>query len=145
MGDPVGTEMRMAYEEQKFGISVTESLLNMLRRVDSMDLRYFVSALLIQQETGGNLAELMENIALVVRNRLNFQGKVRALAASGRISAIIMILTPIVAFMALLTVAPSYEKLLLTSGVGKKMLLLAVVDAAFGAFLLRRMIRALET
>ena len=145
MGDPMGTEMKIAYEEQNFGLSVTETLLNMMRRVDSMDLRYFVSALLIQQETGGNLAELMENIARVVRNRLNFKGKVRALAASGRISAFIMIFTPIFTFLIMLVVVPSYEKILLVSATGKKMLMLGLVDAAIGAYLLRRMIKSLGT
>jgi tight adherence protein B len=145
MDDPVGTEMKIAYEEQKLGLGVPDSLLQMLRRVDSLDLRYFVSAVVIQQETGGNLAELMENIARVVRNRLNFKAKVRALAASGRISASIMMAAPFVAFVGLMMVAPGYERILTTSSVGMKILIGGAILAALGGFLIRRMVRALGT
>ncbi len=144
MEDPLGTEMKIVYEEQRFGMSVAESLINMLQRVDSLDLRYFVSAVLIQQDTGGNLAELMENIARVVRDRLNFKAKVRALAASGRYSAMIMIVTPIVAFIGLLVLAPSYEQVLLTSSTGIKLLLVGITLSLIGGYTLRRMIQALE-
>jgi tight adherence protein B len=145
MEEPVGTEMKIAYEEQKLGLGVPESLLHMLRRVDSMDLRYFVSAVVIQQETGGNLAELMENIARVVRNRLNFKAKVRALAASGRISAAIMMGAPFVAFFGLLLVAPGYEKILTSSSAGIKLLIGGAILATFGGFVIRKMVRALGT
>jgi tight adherence protein B len=145
MEPPVGTEMKIAYEEQKFGISVADSLLNMLQRVDSMDLRYFVSAVLIQTETGGNLAELMENIAHVVRSRLNFKAKVRGLAATGRFSAIIMIVTPIVAFFGLMIMAPKYEKILIQSSLGIKALLIGGALASLGAYMLKRMIQSLDT
>jgi len=145
MDDPVGTEMKISYEEQKLGLGVPDSLLHMLRRVDSMDLRYFVSAVVIQQETGGNLAELMENIARVVRNRLNFKAKVRALAASGRISASIMMAAPFVAFFGLMLVAPDYEKVLTTSSLGMKILIGGLLLGALGGFLIRRMVRALGT
>ena len=144
MGAPIGTEMRIAYEEQKYGMSVAESLLHMLQRVDSMDLRYFVSAVLIQQETGGNLAELMENIAHVVRSRLNFKAKVRGLTATGRFSAGIMIVIPIITFFVLLTVAPEYEKILFTSSAGRTMLVTGIVLTIIGAFLLRKMVRSVE-
>ncbi len=145
MGEPMGTEMRIAYEEQKYGLSVSDSLLHMLQRVASMDLKYFVSAVLIQQETGGNLAELMENIARVVRSRLNFKAKVRGLTATGRFSAIIMIIVPILTFFALLIVAPEYEKILFISSTGRMMLLTGIVLTIVGAFLLRRMVRSVET
>ncbi len=145
MGDPMGTEMKIAYEEQRFGISVSETLFHMMQRVESMDLRYFVSAVLIQQETGGNLAELTENIAQVVRGRLNFRSKVRALSASGRISALIMIATPVVAFLGLMMLAPHYEKVLVSSSMGLKMLTVGIIMSLLGAYLLRKMVRSLET
>ena len=144
MGAPIGTEMRIAYEEQKYGMSVAESLLHMLQRVDSMDLRYFVSAVLIQQETGGNLAELMENIAHVVRSRLNFKAKVRALTSTGRFSAMVMICVPVITFFALLAVAPYYEKILITSSAGRMMLLVGVVFTLIGAFVLRKIVRSVS-
>ncbi len=78
IAEPMGTEMMIVYEEQQFGISMSEAFAHLLERVESMDLRYFVAAVSIQQETGGNLAELMESIAAVIRSRLNFKSKVRA-------------------------------------------------------------------
>jgi tight adherence protein B len=145
MENPMGTEMAIAFEEQQFGISTADSLLHMLERVESMDLRYFVAAVLIQQETGGNLAELMENIAKVIRNRLNFKSKVRALTAMGRISTMIMIIVPIVTFFILMLVASQYERILFESPAGRAMLLAGIIFICIGGFSLRRMIQAVET
>lgn len=145
MDAPLGAEMKIAYEEQKYGISVADSLLHMLQRVESMDFKYFVAAVLIQQETGGNLAELMENIAHVIRSRLNFKAKVRGLTASGRLSAGIMIVTPVVTFFLLMLVAPYYEKILFDSSLGRKMLLGGIISTFIGAILLRRIIRSVQT
>jgi tight adherence protein B len=145
MLDPMGTEMAIAYEEQQFGISTSEALLHMLERVESMDLRYFVAAVLIQQETGGNLAELMENIAQVIRSRLNFKSKVRGLTAMGRISTTIMIIAPVVAFFGLMLLASQYEKELIVNPIGRIMLMTGVCLVLIGAYLLKRMIQAVES
>jgi tight adherence protein B len=145
MDAPMGTETKIAYEEQKYGLSVPDSLLNMLQRVESMDLRYFVSAVLIQQETGGNLAELMENIAHIIRSRLNFKAKVRGLTATGRFSAGVMIIVPVLAFFGLMAVAPHYERILFTSSLGRMMLLGGIMATLIGAFLLRKLVRSVET
>jgi tight adherence protein B len=144
MDAPLGTEMKIAYEEQKYGLSVPESLLNMLQRVDSMDLKYFVSAVIIQQETGGNLAELMENIAHVIRSRLNFKAKLRGLTATARFSAGVMIVVPIITFFGLMVVAPHYEKILFTSSLGRMMILVGTILTIVGAFLLRKLVRSVE-
>jgi tight adherence protein B len=143
--DPMGKEMAMAHEEQQFGISIAEALLHMLERVNSMDLRYFVGAVLIQQDTGGNLAELMENIAQVIRSRLNFKSKVRGLTAMGRISTTVMIIVPVVAFFLLMLVAREYEKVLLESSTGRTMLLAGMIFVLIGTYLLKKMIKAVET
>lgn len=145
MDNPMGAEMTIAYEEQQFGLSTSEVLLHMLERVDSMDLRYFVAAVLIQQETGGNLAELMENIASVIRSRLNFKSKVRSLTAMGRISTTIMIIAPVASFFILMLVAHSYEKALLETTAGRTMLITGGFLVFVGAYLLKRMIQAVET
>jgi tight adherence protein B len=145
MDAPMGTEMKIAYEEQKYGLSVSDSLLHMLQRVNSMDLKYFVSAVLIQQETGGNLAELMENIAHVIRSRLNFKAKVRGLTATGRFSAGVMIIVPILAFFGLMAVAPQYESILFQSSTGRMMLLVGMVLILVGSFSLKKLIQSVET
>jgi tight adherence protein B len=145
MESPMGPEMAITYEEQQFGISTSDSLLHMLERVESMDLRYFVAAVLIQQETGGNLAELMENIARVIRSRLNFKSKVRALTAMGRISTTIMIIAPIVTFCGLMLLASQYERILFESRVGRAMLLAGIIFIFIGGYSLKRMIQAVES
>ncbi len=145
MDAPMGTEMKIAYEEQKYGLSVSDSLLHIMERVESMDLKYFVSAVLIQQETGGNLAELMEKIAHVIRSRLNFKAKVRGLTATGRLSAGIMIVTPVVTFFLLLIAAPYYERILFESSIGRKVLSAGIVSATIGSLILRKLIRSVQT
>jgi tight adherence protein B len=144
MEDPMAAEMGIAYEEQKFGISVAEALLHTLERVDSMDLNYFVAAVLIQQETGGNLAELMENIAHVIRSRLNFKAKVRGLTAMGRLSTIIMVIVPIVIFFVLMLVANKYERVLVETSTGRTMLMAGVVSLLIGGYLLKKLINSVE-
>jgi tight adherence protein B len=120
-------------------------LSHMLERVHSLDLSYFVSAVLIQQETGGNLAELMETIAHVVRGRLNFKAKVRGLTAMGRLSNAIMIAVPIAVFFAMLAIAPEYERALLETSMGRALLLGGVVLAAFGYYALRKIVLSVES
>jgi tight adherence protein B len=85
--EPLGTELRTSYEEQRLGLSLSEALRHMVERVASRDLRYFVTAVLIQTETGGNLAEIMEKIGFLIRDRLRVKGKIRGLTAEGRLSA----------------------------------------------------------
>lgn len=145
MPDPMGNEMTIAHEEQQYGISTSEALLHMLERVESVDLRYFTAAVLIQQETGGNLAELMENIARVIRGRLNFKSKVKSLTAMARISTTIMIVTPVLAFFGLMVIANQYEKALVVNPIGRIMLVAGVILITIGTFLLRRMTQAVES
>jgi tight adherence protein B len=143
--DPMGKEMGIAYEEQHFGISTSEALFHMLERVDSLDLRYFIGAVLIQTDTGGNLAELMENIAKVIRIRLNFKSKVRSLTAMARISTTIMIIVPILAFFGTMIIARDYEKALIETSTGRTMLMVGIVLVLIGSFSLKKMIRAVES
>jgi tight adherence protein B len=144
MPEPMGTDMMIVYEEQQFGISMSEAFMHLLERVESMDLRYFVAAVLIQQETGGNLAELMENIAAVIRSRLNFKSKVRGLTAMGRISTNLMIVCPVLAFFALMLIAHEYEKLLIDTSVGRTMLMAGVAMVLLGSYMLKKIINAVE-
>jgi tight adherence protein B len=145
MPDPMGNEMTIAHEEQQYGISNSDALLHMLERVESVDLRYFTAAVLIQQETGGNLAELMENIARVIRSRLNFKSKVKSLTAMARSSTTIMIITPILAFLGLMLIAHQYEKALVVTPIGRIMIVTGIVLIAIGTFVLRRMIQSVES
>lgn len=141
---PLGTELRIAYEEQRFGLAMHEALNHMLERVDSQDLKYFVTAVIIQSETGGNLVEIMEKISHVIRGRLNLKSKIRALTAEGRLSAVLLTILPIVCFTLLMIFRYKYESVLLTHKLGQKILLLGVFLLSVGAIMMRKLIQAVE-
>jgi tight adherence protein B len=138
---PLGTEMSIVYEEQRLGLGLSRALRRMGERVASRDLWYFITAVLIQTESGGNLAEIMENIAQTVRDRLNLKGKVQALTAEGRFSAIILCLLPIVALVALFFLNRSYIMPLFQDPLGTKILGAGFISMLLGAFWMKRMIQ----
>ncbi|MGD9309536.1 MAG: type II secretion system F family protein, partial [Desulfosarcina sp.] len=112
--DPLGTEFERALEEINFGQSVAAALKNMVQRVDCPDLNFFVVAVILQRETGGNLAEIIEGLAHLIRQRFKFKGKLRVLTAEGKLSAIVLYVLPILLTAFLFTfhpdvVAPLHE------------------------------------
>jgi tight adherence protein B len=137
---PLGRELRLAYEEQRMGISMAEALRHMAERIDSADLRYFVTAILIQAETGGNLAEIMEKIGQLIRNRLRFKAKVRALSAEGRFSAIIASLMPCLVFLVLYTFKRDYIMNLLNEPMGRKMVVVALISMGIGILIFKKIV-----
>ncbi len=141
---PLGTEFRIAYEEQRFGLSMTEALNNMLERVDSRDLKYFVTAVLIQTDTGGNLVEIVEKIAHLIRARLNFKVKIRSLTAEGRLSAVVLTVLPIIVFIGMTIIKYDYEMALFKEPAGRVMLGLAFVLLITGSIIMRRLVKAVE-
>lgn len=140
-GDPVGAEFEETVDEINFGISVSEALKNLSRRVDCTDLKFFVIAVIIQRETGGNLAEIIETIAELIRQRFNFEGKVRVLTAEGRISAYVLIGLPIFIGFVLYALNPRYMGVLLTDPAGHMMLALGGVFMAFGYVVIKKMVQ----
>jgi len=137
---PLGKEMRIAYEEQRLGLSVSQALRRMSERVESQDLRYFVTAVLIQTETGGNLAEILENIGALIRERLTLKSKVLALTAEGRFSALVLIGLPILTFVALFFLNRPYIMTLLVDPVGVKVLTGAIISVIMGALVMKKMV-----
>jgi tight adherence protein B len=137
---PLGKEMRVTYEEQRLGLSVSQALRRMSDRVASQDLRYFVTAVLIQAETGGNLAEILENIGTLIRERLKLKGKVMALTAEGRFSALVLIGLPIVTFLFLYLINREYVMVLVTDPLGNKILTSGIVLIIFGALIMKKMV-----
>lgn len=137
---PLGKEMRVTYEEQRLGLSVSQALRRMSDRVASQDLRYFVTAVLIQAETGGNLAEILENIGTLIRERLKLKGKVMALTAEGRFSALVLIGLPIVTFLFLYLINREYVMVLLTDPLGNKILTSGIALVTFGALIMKKMV-----
>jgi tight adherence protein B len=133
-------EMRVTFEEQRLGLSMPQALRRMGERVASRDLRYFVTAVLIQSETGGNLAEILENIGLIVRERLKLKGKVRGLTAEGRFSAIILGLLPVVTFLAIFLLNREYMKGFLADPLGVKLMAVGVINILLGAMVMKKMV-----
>lgn len=141
MSPPLGTEMRLAFEEQRYGLSMSEALRRMVYRVESPDLRYWVTAVLIQTETGGNLAEIMEKIGQVIRERLKLRSKIKALSAEGRISALILGLLPIGVFLMLYLINRDYVMTLFREPIGRKLLMCGVGSVLLGVLWMKKMLR----
>jgi tight adherence protein B len=137
---PLGTEMRITYDEQKLGLSMPQAFRRMGERVASQDLRYFVTAVIIQSETGGNLSEILENIGLIIRDRLKLKGKVQGLTAEGRFSALILSLLPFVTFLALYVMNRNYVMTLFSDPLGLKFLTVAIISISIGIFIMKRMV-----
>jgi tight adherence protein B len=138
--DPLGPEFSITIDEINFGLGVPEALKNLVSRVDCLDLNFFVVAVILQRETGGNLADVMENIAYLIRERFKFYGKVRALAAEGKLSMIILISLPFFIVGTLLVLNPKYIMLLFTDPAGRIMCAVAVIMMIIGGFVMRRII-----
>jgi tight adherence protein B len=137
---PLGTEMRITYDEQKLGLSTTQAFRRMGERVASQDLRYCVTAVIIQSETGGNLAEILENIGIIIRERLKLKGKVQGLTAEGRFSALILSLLPFITFLALYFINRSYVMILFQDPLGIQFLTVAIGSISIGIFIMKRMV-----
>jgi tight adherence protein B len=137
---PLGTEMRITYEEQKLGLSMPQAFRRMGDRVASQDLRFFVTAVIIQTDTGGNLSEILDNIGTIIRDRLKLKGKVKGLTAEGRFSALILSLLPFVTFLALYVVNRKYVMTLFRDPIGVKLLTIAIISICIGIFIMKKMV-----
>jgi tight adherence protein B len=136
---PLGTELRLSHEEQRLGLTIAEALEHMSERATSKELRFFVAAINIQHEVGGNLAELMENISALIRGRLNLKAKVRALTSEARTSATILSIFPFVVFFVTLNLIPDYTRVLLTDPTGRKLLVGGVILIILGAVIMNKL------
>ncbi len=138
--DPVSTEFRITFDEQRFGLPLRDALLNLCARVPLVDVRLFVIALLVQKETGGNLVEILGNLAHVIRERFKIAGDVRVRTAQGRLTAGVLIALPLVMLFLLHLVNPDYIKTLFVEHMGKLMLLGAFILQALGAMVIWRIV-----
>jgi len=141
MNDPVAAEFRTTFDEVNFGISMGDALMNLAARVPSTDLRYFVIAVIIQRETGGNLGELLDNISGIIRARMKLLGQVKVLSAEGRMSAWVLGMLPFGAAAVIWTTNPQYLGVLFTDPSGRRMITVCLVMMAVGALVMRRIIR----
>jgi tight adherence protein B len=139
--DPIARDFRRLGEEINFGMGLPEALTRLAQRVPLEDTRYFVIAVLIQRETGGNLAELLDNIATIVRARLKLLGQVRTLSAEGRMSAWILGLLPFVMAVLIHGLNPTFMQVLWTDPAGLQLVGAALGAMAVGVVWMRKIIR----
>jgi tight adherence protein B len=138
--DPLGTEFQETLDEINFGVSVPDALRHLANRVDCQDLGYFVVSVILQRETGGNLAEVIEGIAYIIRERFKLRGKVRVLSAEGRLSAVILSAIPFFIIIAVRFVNPQYHDPLFSEPMGKIMAGLAALMMFLGIWSMKRMV-----
>lgn len=139
--EPIAGEFKTTFDEINFGISTQNALLNLATRVPITDMRYFVMAVIIQLETGGNLAELLSMLANLIRDRFKLFGKIRVLAAEGKLSAYILVALPFCVAGMLQLINPGYMDVLLTDPMGIKLVIGALFMMALGVFVMWRIIK----
>jgi len=141
MGDPVGPEFRKTFEEQNFGLPLTESLHNLSVRVPLLDVRFFATAVLIQRETGGNLAEILDNLAAVVRERFKIRRQIRVHTAHGRFTGYVLLALPAFLGLALSMINPEHMDMLFKDQLGQMMVVMAMVMQIVGWFWITRVVK----
>lgn len=138
MPSPIADEFHNAFEEQNLGIPIDQALRNMLVRVPNVDLQFFVTAVAIQRQAGGDLAEILNKISGLVRERFKILGQVKALTGEGRISGIVLIALPIALFFTVYYLNPDYVMVLFEHEDGRRMLTGAIVMQIIGAYVIRK-------
>lgn len=140
MPAPISREFSRVYDEQNLGIALEDALKGMCDRVPNLDLRFFVTSVAIQRQTGGDLAEILERIGHIIRERFKILGQVQALTAEGRLSGIVLIALPIGLFLLMLWMKPDYISLLWTDELGQKMSIGAIILVILGAYAIKKII-----
>jgi tight adherence protein B len=141
LANPLGGEFRITFDEISYGVSMNDALKNMVARVPVMDLRYFVIAVLIQREAGGNLSEILDNISQIIRERMKLLSKVRVLSAEGRLSAWILGVLPFALAGVIMLINPGFFMGLLNDSAGVKMIGASLVSMFLGIVWMRKIIR----
>jgi tight adherence protein B len=141
MPEPVGPEFRKTFDEQNFGLPLKDALDNLTQRVPHLDVRFFATAVLIQRETGGNLAEILENLAHVVRERFKILRQVRVYTAHGRFTGYVLLALPAVLCIALSFINPDHMNLLFHQPMGQMMLMGALVMQFIGYLWIKQVIK----
>ena len=138
--DPISTEFQRTFEEQRFGLPFDDAIIAMADRVQLIDVRILVTAILIQREVGGNLAEVLDNLATVIRARFTIRRQLRVYTAQGRFSGYTLAVLPIIVGFLIYALNPDYMKLLFTHPIGRLLVFLAVVMQIVGFLWIRKII-----
>jgi len=137
---PLGTEFGRVFHENNLGASMDVALVNLSRRVPLLDVRFFVSSVMLQRETGGNLGEILTKLSYVIRERFRLKGQVKAASAHGRLTATILVLMPMLMTVALPFVAPGYLQGMAEDDTGQWMILGAILAQVMGIYFIRKII-----
>jgi tight adherence protein B len=141
MPAPLSEEFRRTYEQQNLGLPLRDALENMARRVPLADVRIFVTALLIQRESGGNLAEILDNLSGIIRERFKLMRQIQVLTAQGRLTLYILIALPPLVGLMIFFVNRSYLMLLFTEPLGHRFLLAGIILQVMGFFVIRKIVQ----
>ncbi len=137
---PLAPEFRKVFNEHNLGLPIETALKNLVVRVPLLDVRFFVSAVLLQRETGGNLAEVLTKLAYIIRERFKLRGQVRAASAHGRITGAILTVMPIILALGLLVIAPGYLQGMAGDSDGRYMILGAAIGLILGHLCIRKIV-----
>jgi len=138
--DPIGTEFRICFEEQNYGLEMKTAIDNLLNRIPMQDLRIVATAIMIQKETGGNLAEVLDKTSWVIRERFRLKRQVATHTAQGRMTGIVLTLLPIILGIALYFVNPTLMSILWTRPIGIKLLWVASIMIVIGGLIIRHIV-----
>jgi tight adherence protein B len=139
--EPLASEFRKLYEEQKFGMPVRDALMNLTGRVPLVDVKFFVTAVMLQRETGGNLAEILDNLSYVIRERFKIQRQVRVHTAQGRLTMALLMAMPPVVVAVLAVFSPEFVRPLFYDPIGHSLLVASIALQTIGYFVIRKIIK----
>ena len=140
IAEPIAGEFRQLYEEQKFGLPVREALLNLTERIPLVDVKFFVTAVMLQRETGGNLAEILDNLSYVIRERFKIMRQVRVHTAQGRMTMLLLMALPPIIVVTMRILNPGFIQPLFTDYIGHMLIVAGITLQTLGYFVIRRII-----
>jgi tight adherence protein B len=141
LSEPVATEFRKLYEEQKYGMPVRDALVNLTTRMPLVDVKFFVTAVMLQRETGGNLAEILDNLSYTIRERFKILRQVRVYTAQGRLTMMLLMGLPPTIVITMLIMNPSFIRPLFDDPIGHLLLAAGITLQTIGYFVIRRIIQ----
>ncbi|MGH9530413.1 MAG: type II secretion system F family protein [Terriglobales bacterium] len=141
LSEPIASEFRKLFEEQKFGLPVRDALLNLTERVPLVDVKFFVTAVMLQRETGGNLAEILDNLSYMIRERFKIMRQVRVYTAQGRLTMMLLMGMPPVIVIVMLAMNPDFIRPLFADPIGHTLIVAGLTLQTIGYFVIRKIIR----
>src|SRR6266481_2737173 len=141
VSEPVAGEFRQLFEEQKFGLPVRDALINLADRIPLVDVKFFVTAVMLQRETGGNLAEILDNLSYVIRERFKIQRQVRVYTAQGRLTMALLMGMPPIIITTMLILNPTFIRPLFDDPIGHLLIVVGITLQTVGYFVIRKIIK----